>query len=75
MNSYKSETLPSGVKVESGYGNIFNLSFGSISLMLTPSDINRLHGIAFPEKKHGCCQAIQVAASIKNIHHIDTLNS
>lgn len=50
MNEFTSEVLKSGVTVlatEKG----FYVNNGEDYVHLTKSDINRLHGIAFPEKR------------------------
>lgn len=55
MEKFESEVLKSGIEVfaaENGF-YVFN---GEDNVHLTKSDINRLHGIAFPEKRHGSCE-------------------
>lgn len=57
MAKFISEVLPvSGITVSATLSEgEFELSLCGESFYLTRSDINRLHGIAFPEKFHGCC--------------------
>lgn len=56
MSERKSEVLPSGVAIYSA-NNIFYLSHDEAIIYLSRADINRMYGIAFPEKRRTgeCC--------------------
>lgn len=51
MEIFTSEVLHSGIKVTAIRDHRFRIEDGSVFINLTASDINRLHGIAFPEKR------------------------
>lgn len=62
--------MPSGLSV-SATPNGFLLKRNNDALFLTKSEINRLHGIAFPEKKHGCCQTVNNNAAVGEVNNIE----
>lgn len=62
MSAFKQETLPSGLTITAVEGKSYDFNvkgeYGQW-VKLTKSDINRMHGIAFPEKRRTgvCCNA------------------
>lgn len=57
MSNYKVENLPSGLILTTPHHekDFFLLEDELRSILLSKEDIARMYGIAFPEKKHGCC--------------------
>lgn len=57
MNEFKSEVLKSGIAVRAHEEEYIVTDLDGQEVLLTESDINRLYGIAFPEKRRAgdCC--------------------
>lgn len=71
MSAFKQETLPSGIEIKAHHGPLdFKLEgkYGQWAL-LTKSDINRMHGIAFPEKRRtGVCHNLPEQLDVPDIN-------
>lgn len=79
MEKFTSEVLPSGAQlVGPKHKDDFFLFVDEYSsITLSKEDIARMYGIAFPEKKHGCCktkfeQAIEEVANENSIESTET---